>query len=186
MPSPAPCPSYLFDPLWSVLSHCFSRIFLQVTKNNCFCHLPIGFIQTVQHPWVKNDDQAWNHWVRGLEETQHTNENKVRSIQQILVTTWWIQIPCVHRIYLFSVQNPKEVENNGKPRLEEVGPFTYTEETERINEVFSEVSKIVRFSVSVKFSRSHDVCLLSVRPSSGQSLSFWSQHSLFSALGKPW
>ena len=45
-----------------------------------------------------------------------------------------------HRIYLFSVQNPKEVENNGKPLLEEVGPFTYTEETERINEVFSEVS----------------------------------------------
>ena len=44
-----------------------------------------------------------------------------------------------HRIYLFSVRNPKEVENNGKPHLEEVGPFTYTEELERVNEVFSEV-----------------------------------------------
>ena len=69
----------------------------------------------------------------------------------------------VDRIYLFSVQNPKEVENNGKPRLEEVGPFTYTEETERINELFSEVSKIVMLFVSVKISRIHDVCLLSVR-----------------------
>ena len=44
-----------------------------------------------------------------------------------------------HRIYLFSVRNPREVENNGKPHLEEVGPFTYTEELERVNEVFSEV-----------------------------------------------
>ena len=44
------------------------------------------------------------------------------------------------RIYLFSVKNPKEVENNRKPHLEEVGPFTYSEETERINEEFSEVN----------------------------------------------
>ena len=48
---------------------------------------------------------------------------------------------CAHRIYLFSVQNPKEVENNGKPHLEEVGPFTYSEELERVNEVFSEVKR---------------------------------------------
>ena len=52
---------------------------------------------------------------------------------------------CAHRIYLFSVQNPKEVENNGKPHLEEVGPFTYSEELERVNEVFSEAKCFQRF-----------------------------------------
>ena len=41
-----------------------------------------------------------------------------------------------YRIYLFSVKNPLEVENGHKPDLEEVGPFTYVEEVERVNEKF--------------------------------------------------
>ena len=32
--------------------------------------------------------------------------------------------------------NPSEVEDGAKPRLEQVGPFVYNEEVERINEVF--------------------------------------------------
>ena len=44
------------------------------------------------------------------------------------------------RMYLFSVKNPHEVENNQEPDLEEVGPFSYLEQTERVNEVFSEVA----------------------------------------------
>ena len=43
-------------------------------------------------------------------------------------------------MYLFSVKNPHEVENNQEPDLEEVGPFSYLEQTERVNEVFSEVA----------------------------------------------
>lgn len=54
-------------------------------------------------------------------------------------------IPTKIKIYLFSVQNPKEVENNGKPHLEEVGPFTYSEELERVNEVFSEDGSYVSY-----------------------------------------
>ena len=34
------------------------------------------------------------------------------------------------------MQNPSEVESGAKPRLEQVGPFVYNEEVERINEVF--------------------------------------------------
>lgn len=54
-------------------------------------------------------------------------------------------IPTKIKIYLFSVKNPKEVENNRKPHLEEVGPFTYSEETERINEEFSKDGSYVSY-----------------------------------------
>ena len=39
------------------------------------------------------------------------------------------------RMYLFSVTNPREVEAGAKPHLEQVGPFTYSEQVERVNEV---------------------------------------------------
>ena len=39
------------------------------------------------------------------------------------------------RMYLFSVTNPQEVEAGAKPHLEQVGPFTYSEQVERVNEV---------------------------------------------------
>ena len=45
-------------------------------------------------------------------------------------------IPTKIKIYLFSVENPVEVENGEKPSLKEVGPFTYSEQIERINEKF--------------------------------------------------
>jgi len=45
-------------------------------------------------------------------------------------------IPTTIKFYLFSVRNPKQVENGDKPDLEEVGPFTYREELERVNEEF--------------------------------------------------
>jgi len=45
-------------------------------------------------------------------------------------------LPTKIKIYLFSVKNPVEVENGEKPDLEEVGPFTYREELERVDEVF--------------------------------------------------
>ena len=40
------------------------------------------------------------------------------------------------RVYLFSVTNPLEVEGGGKPHLTQVGPFTYSEQVERVGEVF--------------------------------------------------
>ena len=40
------------------------------------------------------------------------------------------------RVYLFSVTNPLEVEGGGKPHLDQVGPFTYSEQVERVGEVF--------------------------------------------------
>jgi len=45
-------------------------------------------------------------------------------------------IPTTIKFYLFSVRNPKQVENGEKPDLEEVGPFAYREELERVNEEF--------------------------------------------------
>ena len=39
------------------------------------------------------------------------------------------------RMYLFSVTNPREVEAGAQPHLEQVGPFTYSEQVERVNEV---------------------------------------------------
>jgi len=45
-------------------------------------------------------------------------------------------IPTKIKIYLFSVKNPIDVENGAKPFLEQIGPFTYREELERVNEVF--------------------------------------------------
>ena len=45
-------------------------------------------------------------------------------------------ITCVTRVYLFSVTNPLEVEGGGKPHLAQVGPFTYSEQVERVGEVF--------------------------------------------------
>jgi len=45
-------------------------------------------------------------------------------------------IPTKLKVYFFSVQNPSEVEAGAKPKLEEVGPFVYNEQVERINEVF--------------------------------------------------
>jgi len=47
-------------------------------------------------------------------------------------------LPTTLRIYLFSVRNPREVEGGARPDLQEVGPFTYREELERINEEFHE------------------------------------------------
>jgi len=47
-------------------------------------------------------------------------------------------IPTKLKIYFFSINNPIEVENGSKPDLEQVGPFTYREETERVEEVFHE------------------------------------------------
>jgi len=47
-------------------------------------------------------------------------------------------LPTTLRIYLFSVRNPREVEAGAKPALEEIGPFTYREHLERINEEFHE------------------------------------------------
>merc|ERR1719209_164268 len=46
-------------------------------------------------------------------------------------------IPTITKIYFFSVRNPKQVENGEKPDLEEVGPFGYREELERVNEEFN-------------------------------------------------
>ena len=40
------------------------------------------------------------------------------------------------RVYLFSVTNPLEVEGGGKPHLDQVGPFTYSEQVERVGEGF--------------------------------------------------
>eukprot|EP00092_Neocalanus_flemingeri_P015544 GFUD01016826.1.p1 GENE.GFUD01016826.1~~GFUD01016826.1.p1 ORF type:complete len:503 (+),score=103.28 GFUD01016826.1:2-1510(+) len=47
-------------------------------------------------------------------------------------------IPTKIKIFFFSVKNPTEVENGNKPHLEQVGPFTYREESERVEEVFHE------------------------------------------------
>merc|ERR1712241_75883 len=45
-------------------------------------------------------------------------------------------LPTTLRVFLFSVENPTEVERGEKPKLEQVGPFVYNEQLERINEVF--------------------------------------------------
>eukprot|EP00088_Acartia_fossae_P054752 TRINITY_DN6317_c0_g1_i2.p1 TRINITY_DN6317_c0_g1~~TRINITY_DN6317_c0_g1_i2.p1 ORF type:complete len:491 (+),score=72.64 TRINITY_DN6317_c0_g1_i2:88-1560(+) len=45
-------------------------------------------------------------------------------------------IPTIIKFYLFSVKNPEEVQDGGKPSLEQVGPFVYREEVERVNEEF--------------------------------------------------
>jgi len=47
-------------------------------------------------------------------------------------------IPTNIKIYFFNIKNPTEIENGSKPHLEQVGPFTYREETERVEEVFHE------------------------------------------------
>jgi len=47
-------------------------------------------------------------------------------------------IPTKIKIYFFNVDNPAAVENGLKPSLSEIGPFTYREETERVEEVFFE------------------------------------------------
>lgn len=46
-------------------------------------------------------------------------------------------LPTIQRFYLFSVKNPKEVENGEKPALEEIGPFTYRLQMDRVNVVFN-------------------------------------------------
>jgi len=45
-------------------------------------------------------------------------------------------IPTTIKFFLFSVRNPKQVENGEKPDLDEVGPFAYREDLERVNEEF--------------------------------------------------
>jgi len=45
-------------------------------------------------------------------------------------------IPTKLKIYFFNINNPAEIERGGKPSLGEIGPFTYREETERVEEVF--------------------------------------------------
>ena len=89
-----------------------------------------------------------------MEETKHSNKNKVgvyihrlkwkviemKNTYMYLKTLFLGLKNNDFRMYLFSVKNPHEVENNQEPDLEEVGPFSYLEQTERVNEVFSEVA----------------------------------------------
>ncbi|XP_023327668.1 protein peste isoform X2 [Eurytemora carolleeae] len=52
------------------------------------------------------------------------------------------QISTYIRFYLFSVLNPEEVEAGGKPRLEQIGPFVYREELERVDQDFSKFGNV--------------------------------------------
>merc|ERR1719154_580863 len=57
----------------------------------------------------------------------------------------WIQpsLPTIIKFYLFSVKNPEEVTKGAKPKLEEIGPFTYKEVMEkRIEEWSDDQSKV--------------------------------------------
>ena len=42
----------------------------------------------------------------------------------------------VFSVYLFSVRNPEAVELGDKPNLQQLGPFVFRENLERVNEVF--------------------------------------------------
>ncbi|KAJ9594586.1 hypothetical protein L9F63_027430, partial [Diploptera punctata] len=39
--------------------------------------------------------------------------------------------PFIFKVYLFNVTNPMEIQNGGKPRLSEIGPYVYEEYKEK-------------------------------------------------------
>jgi len=54
-------------------------------------------------------------------------------------------VPTKIRFYLWSVENPEEVEAGHKPSLKQVGPFVYREELERVEDEFSKDMNTISF-----------------------------------------